>query len=369
MLQNWIRPVDPGNFLEGVRSDAPVMGRAVQFFNAGEQNGVLDVQIGLVGIGDADADAVRSALYAMSFPFEGLKIADLGNMRRQDNAFLVAPLRELIDSKIFPILIGRAPANVQAQYKAFLSLQQWINFVAVDEKLAAAPQRDGQPEMDLNNILLRPESKLFHFGLIGCQTHLMPPAAFRFLDERHFDVVRLGAARADMPSVEPVIRDADVLAFQMGAIRYSDAPAQAAPSPSGFTAEEACQICRYAGMSDKLKAFGIFGFQAERDHSGQSAQVVAQMIWYCIEGFYQRKGDFPASTDGMVEYVVELKDIDQPLVFWKSNRTGRWWMQLAVKTGRKPQRHRLIPCTYNDYRMACRDELPDRLIHALRRFG
>ncbi len=367
MLQNWIRPIEAEDFLNDIPTEAPVLGRMIRHFSDASTD-LQDVQVALVGIGEADANAVRQSLYRMSFPFDGLKVVDMGNMRRQDNDFLIAPIRELLDSKIFPVLIGGS-SNMLAQYKAFLSLQQWINFVLVDEKLPANTQESEAMEMPLDVILKRRESKLFHLGLIGCQTHLMHPSAFRFLEERHFDLIRLGAARTDFSALEPVIRDADVMAFQLSAIRQSDAPGQVAPSPSGFTVEEACQICRYAGMSDKLKSFGIFGFQTEFDVRMQTAQVVAQMIWYCLEGFYQRKGDFPASTDGLVEYVVDIKDFDQPLVFWKSNKSGRWWMQLAVKAGRKPQRHRLIPCTYADYRMACQNELPDRLIHALRRFG
>jgi formiminoglutamase len=367
MLQNWIQPVEPDLFLGNIRPDTHVFGNAILHYGPDTPD-LKEVQIALVGIGDADTNAVREALYKMSFPFEGLVVADLGNMRRNDNGFLVAPIRELIDSKIFPILIGRNPANVQAQYKAFLSLQQWINLVVTDERLRVNENDADDQKAFLNDILLRKESKLFHFGLIGSQTHLMQPACFRYLEDRYFDSIRLGAARSDFAAIEPVIRDADLFALNIAALRQSDAPGQEAPAPSGFTVEEACQISRYAGMSDKLKSFGVYGFQTEWDQRQQTAQVVAQMIWYCIEGFHNRKQDFPVSTDGLVEYVVDMKDFDQPLVFWKSNKSGRWWMQLAVKAGRKLQRHRLVPCAYSDYKMACRNELPDRLLHALRRF-
>lgn len=85
--------------------------------------------------------------------------------------------------------------------------------------------------------------------------------------------------------------------------------------PSGFILEEACQICRYAGMSDKLKAFGVFGFRSSMDRKTQTAQAVAQMIWYFLDGFHHRKGDFPASVEGLVEYVVDLKQLDYQLTF------------------------------------------------------
>ncbi|HRF40719.1 MAG TPA: hypothetical protein PK198_18135 [Saprospiraceae bacterium] len=361
MLHHWIRPVGQKSILGDIGEGAPVMGRTVSFYDedTADLNGV---HVALVGIGDEEADAVRRSLYRMSCPFEGLKITDMGNLRKPDAEFAVAPIRELIDSKIFPVLIGRDVSAMTAQYKAFLSLQQWINLVLADEKLKSE-------EPYLRDVLHRKEAKLFHFGLLGCQAHFMLPGDWMLLEERHYDVVRLGAARANPEAMEPVVRDADLMAFHVNALRHSDAPGQEEPSPGGFTMEEACQISRYAGMSDKLKSFGIFGYHQEWDVRGQTAQVIAQMIWYCLEGFYQRKGDFPASTSGLTEYVVDMKDFDGPLVFWKSEKSGRWWFQLAVKAGRKPQRHRLIPCSYEDYRMACRNELPDRLIYALRRFG
>lgn len=360
MLHHWIRPVNQEAISAHIREAVPVVGRSLSFY--GEDTADLDgVHIALLGIGDAEADAVRRVLYAMSFPFEGLSIMDMGNLRKPDTEFAVAPIRELIDSKIFPILIGRDESAMAAQYKAFLSLQQWINLVSADETLRS-------DRAYLQDLLFRKEAKLFHFGLLGCQSHFMLPADWKLMEERHYDIIRLGTARAHPECLEPVIRDADLMTFHMGALRQSDAPGQEVPSPGGFTMEEACQISRYAGMSDKLKSFGIFGYHREWDVREQTAQVIAQMIWYCMEGFYQRKGDFPVGTAGLTEYVVDMKDYDTPLVFWKSEKSGRWWFQLAVKTGRKLQRHRLIPCTYDDYRMACRNELPDRLIHAMRRF-
>jgi formiminoglutamase len=41
---------------------------------------------------------------------------------------------------------------------------------------------------------------------------------------------------------------------------------------------------------------------------------------------------------------------------------------VPTKTKRKLQRHRLIPCSYEDYLKACKEELPERLWKALKRF-
>jgi hypothetical protein len=49
-------------------------------------------------------------------------------------------------------------------------------------------------------------------------------------------------------------------------------------------------------------------------------------------------------------------------VFWKSNLTGRWWMELPYKNTKYTREQHLVPCTYNDYQMACNDELPDKFM-------
>jgi formiminoglutamase len=65
---------------------------------------------------------------------------------------------------------------------------------------------------------------------------------------------------------------------------------------------------------------------------------------------------------------VDFKGHEAPFTFWKSNRTGRWWIQVPVKTKKKHLRHRLIPCSYNDYLQASKGEMPDRLSLAFGRF-
>ena len=46
---------------------------------------------------------------------------------------------------------------------------------------------------------------------------------------------------------------------------------------------------RYAGLSDKITSVGIFEYNQNLDVNGQTAFLLAQMIWYFIEGFIFRK--------------------------------------------------------------------------------
>jgi formiminoglutamase len=160
---------------------------------------------------------------------------------------------------------------------------------------------------------------------------------------------------------EPVIRNASMISFDMGAIRGADAMGNANASPNGFYGEEACQICRYAGYNDKLTSIGFYEFNPAYDVNGQTAMLMAQMIWYFVEGFYNRKSDFPLNPKSQyLIYKTTLTHEDHELVFVKSKKSDRWWMQVPYPAnGSLNERFHLVPCRYEDYQTAVGGEMPD----------
>ena len=57
--------------------------------------------------------------------------------------------------------------------------------------------------------------------------------------------------------------------------------------------------------------------------------LLAQMIWYFIEGFRERKGDYPiANKSKYTKYHVALENGEHELTFYKSDFSGRWWMDV-----------------------------------------
>ena len=207
--------------------------------------------------------------------------------------------------------------------------------------------------------------RLFNLGLIGYQTHLTPPDTLHFFRKKNYDLVRLGIAKQDLGQIEPTIRGADTIYLNLSALKQSEAPGRWHNTPNGFSAEEACQLCFYSGMSDRLSSFGIYGYRQEIDRNFQTAQLIAHMIWYLLDGIYNRKKDFPVSTDGMIEYIVSFKDYEHNATFWKSTRSGRWWIQIDT---RKEGQYELIPCSYEDYKLACKDQLSERILNVFERY-
>lgn len=367
MLENWFAPIAMHQIVRAPL-DAWQLGARIRVHAGDEFPSLKGVRLAIVGVGASDADAVRSQLFPLSFPFEGLKIADLGNIRNDNLSFLIPVLSELIQNRILPLVIGNDLYFGLSLYKALAGIVGQLNLVLVDAEIPFHQNSSHERNEAFQALLSSKDSGLFHLSLLGYQTHYASPETVRMLEHKNADLLRLGMVKANLPEIEPFIRDGDLQLVHINALKQAEAPGQANPSPSGLTVEDSCQICRYAGMSDKLKAFGIFGFRHEYDHRNATSQAVAQMAWYFLDGFYHRKGDFPASFDGLVEYIVELKQADYPLTFWKSQKSGRWWIQAPAGTSDNPQRHHLIPCSYADYKMACQDELPERLLNAFKRF-
>jgi len=369
MLQNWLKPL-PASLRKTIDPlEDYAFGKNIRLHGADFPN-LKDVRVALVGVREKEANTVREALYRTVFPFPKDSVADLGNLRRADAAVLIPVLFELLSGKVVPIVLGGDDELAAAQFLAYQETKSLVNLAVVDESLLLAESPLAGDRKPVYASLLSPRhSLLFHLGLVGLQSHQTPPASVDFLQQNNFDVVRLGKSRTAMEETEPVLRDADLLTFHLRALKQSEAPGVEAPSPSGYFVEEACQLCRYAGMSDKLSSFGIYGHRLDRDPDRQTAQAISQMLWYFLDGYFNRKNDFPATTDGLTEYIVDFRQLRYQLTFWKSARSGRWWMQTPVASKKKYQRHYLVPCSFQDYQAACREELPDRLLQALRRFG
>jgi hypothetical protein len=157
--------------------------------------------------------------------------------------------------------------------------------------------------------------------------------------------------------VEPVLRDSDIVSFDISAVRQPDAPAFFNSPPSGFNTEEACQLARYAGLSDRVTTFGLFEVNPKHDVLDQTSKLAAQIIWYFLDGLNNRKPEYPEEEDpNFKTFIVGHSDLDYEITFHKSLISERWWMEIPNP---KQQGNVLISCSYSDYQLACEQEVPD----------
>lgn len=369
-----------------------ILGNVINSYNNEEQAfpSLDDVHIALLGVkedrnagenqGCAYApDYVRKYLYNLyQGPFK-LKLADLGNIKQgettEDTYFAVkAVVSELLERKIIPIIIGGSQDLSYANYRAYETLGQIINIVSVDSSFDLGLNEEKIHNKNyLNKILTHQPNFLFNYTNIGYQTYFVDQDAIELMHKLNFDIYRLGIVRKDLEEVEPIVRNADMLSFDLSCIRQSDAPGNGNASPNGFYGEEACQIIRYAGLSDKLSSIGFYELNPAHDTGEQTAHLVAQMIWYFLEGFYFRKNDFPdrQRKDGStyVKYVVSMKEFKDEIVFYKSKISDRWWMEVPCQgLQSKYERQFLVPCSYSDYQSACQEELPEKWWQVYQKF-
>ena len=61
------------------------------------------------------------------------------------------------------------------------------------------------------------------------------------------------------------------------------------------------------------------------------------------------------------KYIVATPDFEEAISFYKSDKSGRWWMEVPYPSNQSSRysRHHLVPCNYSDYEKAMSDELPD----------
>ena len=319
---------------------------------------------------------VRKHLFELYQGDYDLRVIDLGSIKAgntlEDTHFAVEKVVEsLIKKEVVPLIIGGSQDLTLACYKAYEALESYVNLVSIDARF---PIEKEEEELNASNyfskILFHDSNTLFNFSNLGYQSFYVDNRELEVINGLFFDIHRLGALKSDIRRAEPIIRNADFISFNMSAIAYSFMPANINAGPNGFTGEEACQIARYAGMSDKLTSIGFYELNPTLDDRGMSAHLLAQMIWYFIDGFYNRKKDYPVgSKKRYIKYMVPNSHSGRDIVFYKSPKSDRWWMEVPYPEGlsNKYKRHLMLPCTYEEYLVATADEIPERWFKTLQK--
>lgn len=296
------------------------------------------------------------------------RIFDLGNLLPgnsiDDTYFALSNVvKELVKNSVVPIVVGGSQDLTYGIYKGFEHLEQLVNICAIDHRLdVGTPDEAFGPDNYVSHLLVQRPCYLFNFANIGSQAPFNSKSEVDLFEKLYFDVCRLGEFNADFKRAEPHLRNSDVLSIDVQSIRSSDYSSASPGNPNGFYADQICQISRYAGISDKLSVMGIFNLQPGLD-SQNAHMLVAQIMWYFMDGYAQRKGDFPiGSKKDYMRFSVHMDDFsEEEIIFYKSNKSERWWMEVPypAQNGQKYLRHHLVPCDYEDYQRTMKNEIPD----------
>ena len=318
-------------------------------------------------------DAIRCALYSLYPGNWDKKIIDLGDIAKgasvEDTYFAVKTVvQALLEKNIIPLLLGGSQDTLYAQYRAYDSQSKMVNMVNVDTNFDL-----GDAEKPMTNksyvgkIIINEPYNLFNYSVLGYQSYFNPPGEIGLMDKLYFDAYRLGAVTSDISMVEPITRDADIVSLDISAIKSSELSYKNNASPNGFDGREICAIARYAGISNRVSSFGVYELK-DFTQAQSGAMLIAQVVWYFIEGVNFRviDDDF---TDERYYSTYKVPVEDDVLVFKKSHKTGRWWVELPFisEVDTKLKKETLLPCAYSEYVGATNQEIPERWLKARRK--
>jgi formiminoglutamase len=340
----------------------------IAIFGIGEERGTTSN----IGTSKA-ADEIRKKLYHLKKGSGNYNIVDLGNLQTGidlDETYvrISEVCRILLECNVLPVILGGSHDLDYGQYAAYEEMEKLISMLNVDALLDLEDAKNAEAsKQHLHKILLHEPNFLLSYTHLAHQSYLVDPLSASILEKLYFEAHRLGQLRTNLAEMEPSIRNADMLSFDITAIKSSDAPGNANAQPFGLTGEEACQICWYAGQNEKLSSAGFYEYNPDKDDERKkTASVVATMIWYFIEGFYHRKNEADFRSNDFLKYVVSMPSKPEVLTFYKSRMSEKWWLEIVThRPGAKYPRNTIVPCSYNDYQTASKGELPDRYISAV----
>lgn len=313
------------------------------------------------------ANRIREKLYRLKKSNVQLKLADLGNIQNGENyEDTIARLKEvcehLMAMKVLPIIIGGTHDLSMGQYEAYESKGDLISVLNIDARMDVEIQGDHN-ETFLSKLITHKPNFLFSYNHLAHQQYLVEADALSALDKLYFETLRLGEIRDNIKLAEPVIRMAHMLTLDVSAIRSADAPGNAKAEPFGLTGEEACQVMWYAGLNEKMSSISITEYNPTLDNQHEkTAAILATMVWYFVEGYYNRKDTGQFNSDNYTKYTVSFEGSNDTMTFYKSNRSEKWWMLVTYGEGHLDRAY--IPCSYEDYTAATHGDFPERWIRA-----
>ncbi len=303
-------------------------------------------------------DKIRAQLYQLSGFFSKINIADFGNLKPASTVKgNFQALRDIVEYfnelNIVTIVIGGSQDLSVGICEAF-TRNPWFSLTTVDAFLDVKKAKEPFNSSNYLSRLFIYQPQIFQFNIIGFQNHYMPSEFFDKM-KAVSEHIRLGSLLGNIALAEPVLRNTDFLSFDIISLKNSEAPGSSKVNPNGLRSEEACQLAKYAGLSNRIKVFGMFEVEPANDQNNLTVALAAQIIWYFVEGFINRVSETPDMSQNNKKYQVEVDSIDSPIVFYKNILTNQWWMEIETTEKIKL----LIACSEKEYAQASNNEIPE----------
>ena len=177
---------------------------------------------------DRAAIEIREKLYSLKRGIGSYRVADLGDLipgeKLEDSYERIQKVGDfLMKKQILPIYFGGSHDLDYGQYLSYEKMKKLVSLLTVDAKFDM--EEEGPlSQKHTQEIILHQPNFLFSYAHIAYQSYLVDPSLVNVIEKLYFDHLRLGLVRKEFKEIEPIIRNADLLSFDLAAIQSSDAP-------------------------------------------------------------------------------------------------------------------------------------------------
>ena len=128
------------------------------------------------------------------------------------------------------------------------------------------------------NIIIVDDSNILNdFTNIGFQRHLCSNDEIQLMEKLFFEYISLGEITEDNMKAEPLMRNANIVGFDMKSLNNQG-------NPNGIDPRLSCILAKYAGQSNSADFLGLF----ELNNNLIANKLYSEIIWYFIDGIDKR---------------------------------------------------------------------------------
>ena len=377
MIAEYLLPVN-NEIVDFKNKLSPLaIGKAITIYGD-DQSNLKGFDIALIGLSESrkssevnkkyiDINSFRKEFYSLFCGDWNVNIIDMGDVINgediSDTYFALKTINEsLLEKNIISFFIGGTQDLTFPLYQAFAKKGDYVNLTSIDNKFDFGQiKKDFDSSSYMSKIIMEKDNKLSHYCNLGFQTFLNSQEEIDLLEKLQFESHRLGKINKKIDLIEPSLRDTNLLSIDFRSVKASELNF-IHNYPNGFESSEICSIARYAGMSDRISCVGVF----EVFQNSISSALLAQAVWYFIEGFSLRIIEDPKSENFKGKsYHMDLEN--HQIKFYQSDISQKWWFELIEENSNKLIDVSLYPCGHEDYLEACNDDISDKLLLSLKR--
>ncbi len=327
---------------------------------------IIGIEDGANAVGNKGVEfapqSIRNVLCSLRQTSRDIKVIDLGNIKGNTLNDRYFALKEvvgiLLKYQVLGVVIGGAQDYLLPVFNGFKSLDEELSVSLIDSRLDfTIEQSDFSSKTILSFLKDEFSQRIFDLNVLGIQKYFIGKSQEEEMNKMGWGMIRLGDIRNEnIKEVEPYLRDADVVGFDVGAIQNSYMSYYNRLNVNGLTGYEACQIAWYAGMSDNLKFFNLQEYNSTIDIDNKGAVLCAQMLWHLLEGVSLRITEDPnIESENYKIFVVHLHNFNEDIRFYNNRLNGRWWLEVPWK-----ESVRLLSCSKKEYEQTQKGNLPEK---------